>query len=151
MSPALAFDWREIPDCPGYTATMDGRILSFWVRRAFGPPSIDWSAEPIQLRAFDRRTMSGRKSGYLSVNLTRNGRRCNRYVHDLVLSAWVGLRPGSPDEIEACHENGVRHDNRVCNLRWDTVAANAADRVRHALASEPEPAHCFADLLEVGS
>jgi hypothetical protein len=51
-----------------------------------------------------------------------------RYVHALVLEAFVGL---CPQGMECRHLNGVRHDNRLANLTWGTYAENNADRVRH--------------------
>lgn len=48
-------------------------------------------------------------------------------VHRLVLTAFAG--PCPPGQ-EACHDNDVPDDNRLANLRWDTHAANMADRAR---------------------
>lgn len=150
-------DLKPIPECLGYSASADGRIFSHWHRPAtFGPIAVDMTRPPRELRQFDRRTLSGRPSPYLSVNLTRNGKRCNRFVHELVLLAWVGPRPGSPDDVEACHGPGGSKDNSIANLRWDTVAANAADRMRaRDPAWEPPNAHdgdcgdghAFSDLI----
>jgi hypothetical protein len=33
--------------------------------------------------------------------------------------------------MEACHNNGVRTDCRLSNLRWDYPEANEADKLRH--------------------
>lgn len=143
---------REIPECPGYSATEDGRIFSHWHRVNFGPMVIDMARAPRELRQFDRRTIRNTASPYLSVNLVRDGKRCNRFVHELVLLAWVGPRPGSADEWEACHGIGGPKDNRVSNLRWDTVKANRADQELHAelrkAAAEHEARGVFDDLLE---
>lgn len=56
------------------------------------------------------------------------GTRVRRYVHHLVLEAFVGARP---DGHEACHRNGVPTDNRVENLYWGTRVENDADRRTH--------------------
>jgi hypothetical protein len=65
------------------------------------------------------------KDGYLYVTL-RDGRRCWRAgVHVLVLRTWHRApRRGE----EACHENGVRSDCALVNLRWDTHEANIRDK-----------------------
>jgi hypothetical protein len=64
-------------------------------------------------------------SGYRQVNL---GRGVRRYVHRLVLEAFVGPCP----EGEECrHLNGDPGDNRLANLCWGTVAENRMDKVRH--------------------
>lgn len=135
MTPEL----RAIPECPGYSASADGRIFSH-LR----------GGDPRELRPFDRGTLRGGPSPYLSVNVTRNGRRCNRFVHELVLLAWVGPRPGGPREVNACHGPGGSRDNRLSNLRWDTTKANAADRVRENAATSDwrELEGAFDDLLE---
>jgi hypothetical protein len=54
--------------------------------------------------------------------------RTTGYVHLLVLEAFVGPRPKG---MQACHDDGNPFNAMVCNLRWDTVGGNAADRVRH--------------------
>lgn len=33
--------------------------------------------------------------------------------------------------LEVCHNNGIRTDNRLCNLRYDTRSANSHDRQAH--------------------
>ncbi|WP_341702630.1 HNH endonuclease [Ferrovibrio sp.] len=47
-----------------------------------------------------------------------------RLVHQLVIEAFVGPRP---DGLEVCHGNGIKDDNRLENLRYDTPAGNRAD------------------------
>ncbi len=66
--------------------------------------------------------------GYLYVTLRDGTRRRKAAVAVLVLEAWRGLRPAG---CEACHNNGIRTDNRLSELRWDTREANRADRARH--------------------
>lgn len=155
---------RRIPGLPGYSASEDGRIFSHWHRvKVPGPVEIVELREPRELKPFDRRTRSNASSPYLSVCVVHpdTGRR-NRFVHELVLLAWVGPRPGSVDEIEACHGPGGSRDNSVANLRWDTVKANTADRIRanYARASSrpaPPPSDprelegAFDDLIGVGT
>lgn len=141
---------RPIPGCPGYYASDDGAIWSYYVRRGFDTMVVDMTAAPRQLSTFDRGRHDGTPSGYRSVNLTRDGKRCNRYVHDLVLLTFVGPRP--VDEfgpIQACHKNDRPGDNRLENLRWGTVQENMSDRrENHAARAQVEPSHAFADLLE---
>lgn len=65
--------------------------------------------------------------GYLKVTLHRDGPHY-RYVHRLVLEAFVGL---CPDGMEGCHNLGDRKDNRLSNLRYDTPTENQRDRTAH--------------------
>lgn len=67
-------------------------------------------------------------NGYPRVNLWRTPRRIMRPIYRLVLEAFVGP---CPEGMEACHNNGLRADCRLTNLRWDTPAANSQDKIAH--------------------
>ena len=101
-----------IPGFPGYTITELGGIYSL----------------PRQGTKGGRLCLQHRPDGYLSVVLRRNGNSITRLVHQLVLESFVGSRPSGYD---ACHTNGIRLDNSLKNLRWDTRKANHADALRH--------------------
>jgi hypothetical protein len=62
---------------------------------------------------------------YMTVQI---GHGNTKSVHHLVIEAFLGPRP---DGMDACHNNGQSHDNRLENLRWDTPINNAADRRAH--------------------
>lgn len=66
--------------------------------------------------------------GYLTVCLWKNKKSHTKLVHRLVLETFVGK---CPDGMEACHNNGVRTDNRLSNLRWDTRSNNFHDKIGH--------------------
>ncbi len=59
--------------------------------------------------------------GYVIVFLGQDDRR---YVHELVLTTFVGPRPPG---MESCHGDDVRHNNRLGNLCWGTHKKNLAD------------------------
>jgi hypothetical protein len=63
-------------------------------------------------------------SGYPTVRMPGQHRR----VHHMVLETYIG---SCPDGMEACHWNDDEADNTLMNLRWDTDAANKADRKRN--------------------
>lgn len=67
-------------------------------------------------------------SGYMTVHLSKEGRKRRRPVHVLLLESFVGPQP---EGMEGCHNNGKPGDNRRENLRWDTHSANMFDAVRH--------------------
>lgn len=54
--------------------------------------------------------------------------RLTVHVHVMVCETFHGPRPAGH---QAAHGNGDPVDNRAVNLRWATVAGNAADRIRH--------------------
>lgn len=70
-------------------------------------------------------------AGYARLTLCHKGVRKNALVHLLVLEAFVGQRP---DGMQACHFPNDSTDNSLANLRWDTTAANAHDRVKAGTA-----------------
>lgn len=72
--------------------------------------------------------------GYLTVNL-HNKRGDTRLVHHLVLSAFVGPRPGSHLDLDGCHNDGNKENNRSNNLRWDTRTNNEADKIEHGTSN----------------
>ncbi len=110
-------EFRQVPNYPGYAVSRCGRVASSKPKRGRGP-STGWNV------------LSGwrRRDGYLSVSLCGGGNKVSRFVHRLVLMAWVGP---CPDGMECRHLNGDPADNRMENLAWGTKQENQADRVRH--------------------
>lgn len=68
------------------------------------------------------------RDGYMCVFLSRNKKQICPMVHKLVLEAFVGKRPIG---MQGCHKNGIKTDNRLSNLRWDTPKENHNDKRRH--------------------
>lgn len=66
------------------------------------------------------------KSQHRYHNLWLDGRVQSKYVHTIVLEAFVGQR--SPGQ-EARHLNDRKDDNSLANLRWGTRAENVADAI----------------------
>lgn len=99
-----------------------------------------------RVRSLDRITPRGRRwrgkilspipqhRGHLVVNL-HGGEDANkhgwtpRFVHHLVLEAFVGARPN--DKPVCRHLNGDSADNRAENLVWGTHVENGRDTVEH--------------------
>lgn len=57
------------------------------------------------------------------------------HVHKLVAEAFIGPRP---DGTEVCHDDGVKSNNDVSNLRYDTHKNNEADKERHGTRARGE-------------
>lgn len=77
-------------------------------------------------------------NGYLFVTFGVDGKTIKRPVHYMVLSAFCGERP---EGLEACHCNGIRTDNRIENLRWDSHTENNRDRIKHGTIPRGEKHH----------
>lgn len=73
--------------------------------------------------------------GYPAVNLTYKGYRKQFHIHRLVLEAFVGKASLG---MEGCHNNGIKTDCSLKNLRWDTRKNNHADKKIHGTIQEGE-------------
>jgi hypothetical protein len=120
MDVITAAEYRQIVDFPFYRVGDEG---SAWSRH-----NNKWGDSGIW-RQLKPQVMS---TGYPMVGLHRDGKRHGRLVHRLVLEAFVGP---CPDGMEACHNDGNRLNCALSNLRWDTPAANQADRVLHGTSN----------------
>lgn len=110
-------EYRDVPGCPGYRVGDDGTV---WCRRGQGGQRgrmVEWRP----LKACPN------VWGHWYVRLMVGDRRVHRYVHRLVLEAFVGPCPAGmecrhfPDQSPA--------NNRLENLSWATKTANQRDRV----------------------
>jgi hypothetical protein len=68
------------------------------------------------------------RTGYAKLNLWKSGKMYTRFLHILLLEAFVGRRRKNQ---ETRHLNGRRNDNRLINLVWGTHRENVADSIRH--------------------
>lgn len=122
--------WRSLVEFPGYEVSDLGRVRSWKpARRGAAVPE-----EPRMLKATINR-------GYEKIRLsTACGGAKTISVHRLILEAFVGP---APEGAEACHGNGLRSDNRLTNLRWDTRRNNHRDKVAHGTlrAGDKVPSH----------
>jgi hypothetical protein len=69
------------------------------------------------------------RDGYLWVKLYRNDISKMFFIHRLMLLAFRG--PPADPNMDGCHENDIKSDNRLSNLQWKTTLANIADRTRN--------------------
>ena len=66
--------------------------------------------------------------GYLTVRLYDRERQKTFDVHRLVAMTFLG---DIPNGMQVCHNNGVKTDCRLSNLRIDTIVANSHDKILH--------------------
>lgn len=113
--------WIIVPGFPGYRVSDMGRVQTRKVLR--GPHLRDVHGEVWK-------DMKGcrHKSGHYTVHLRQGGETNYRYIHELVLTLFVGP---CPPGLECCHENDIPSDNRLANLRWDTHRNNAREASRN--------------------
>lgn len=129
LAPAVIY--KPIEGFPRYRVGTDGSIWSCAVSRGKMDDSSDqWKQLTISPNP---------ATGYCLAQLRANGKRKSRGVHVLVLEAFRGP---CPEGMEGAHGNGIRHDNRMDNLRWDTRKNNHADKWKHGTQPVGEKIHC---------
>jgi hypothetical protein len=113
-------EWKVVDGWPNYEVSTHGRVRS-WNKGGFGSGT----------RAKAPKTMRPRwdGKGYARITLCNLGQQRERFIHQLVLEAFVGPRPAP--EYEGRHLDGVRGNNSAINLEWSTHAANMRDQYRH--------------------
>lgn len=78
--------------------------------------------------------------GYHAVSIFVGKKYIQRKVHRLVAREFIGPPPF--ENAEVAHKDGVRTNNSVDNLRWDTRAGNQKDRMAHGTHSRGERSSC---------
>jgi tRNA(Phe) wybutosine-synthesizing methylase Tyw3 len=113
-------DLRPVPGFDGYYADRDGNLYSDWVRK--GPRGFIQPEYRHQLKP------AANGHGYLHTSIKSNGRKVWIEIHRIVALVFLGPVPA---DMEVYHNNGIRADNRVENLRYDTRAGNNRDKIGH--------------------
>lgn len=117
-------EWRGIPEFDDYQASSFGNIRSLdKIVRCGGRAAGSFRLR--RGRVLRPHTPKGR---YPQVRLYEGGRGVVLMVHKLVALTFMGPRS---DDLQVCHNDGNKMNNGVDNLRYDTLAANQADRLRH--------------------
>ena len=100
-------EWKIIPNYTDYKVSNHGDIYSIKLKRMLNP--------------------NKNLNGYFRINLIKDGKRYNNYVHRLVLDSFVGIVniKNHVDHIDRNIEN-----NHISNLREATPQENSLNRVR---------------------
>jgi hypothetical protein len=72
------------------------------------------------------------KRGYLIIRLTTKEKSKSFDVHVLMANTFLGR---VDNKLQVCHNNGIKTDCRLENLRLDTVESNQMDRVIHGTSN----------------
>jgi hypothetical protein len=112
-------EWRPVPGfADRYEVSSLGRVraiyASFRNSHRFGRFLKPWRSN---------------RTGHLRVSLwTADRKETKKYVHVLVLTAFVGP---CPPGLESLHDDNNAGNNKLSNLKWGTPKENAADQLRH--------------------
>lgn len=120
--------WRTIPSYPNYEVSSLGAVRSKTRITSHG-----------HKRAGQKMKQLTQDSGHMWVGLTRNGKQHKKYVHALVLEAFVGARP---DSLICRHLDNNPKNNQVANLAWGTQSQNMKDRKGHGTNDRSNKTHC---------
>lgn len=96
----------QIKDFPGYYVTDAGDV---------------YSRNYTLCCRFKKLKQENCKNGYKRVTLCVNGKPVRKLVHRLVAEAFI---PNPENKCDVNHKNGIRGDNRVCNIEWMTRSEN---------------------------
>jgi hypothetical protein len=136
--------WKLVPGYGGhYEASSWGRVRSL-PRTVTRHSAVVGRVVDFQLQGKILSARTG-KYGHKFIHTCIDGRRYSAAVHRMVLAAFVGPQP---EGMEACHNDGNAGNNLLSNLRWDTHAANNADRRRHGRYAKGEAHHLTKLTLE---
>lgn len=107
-------EWRDIPGYEGfYQVSNLARVKS--LGRSFEHPT---GARAVPCKVLKQCLGA---TGYLVVNLRKNGKTKQLKVHRLIAIAFI---PNPTNKPFIDHINGIRTDNRIENLRWCTKEEN---------------------------
>lgn len=71
-------------------------------------------------------------NGYLVANLLIKGKRTSQYVHRVAAIAWID-NPFKKKTVN--HINGIKTDNSIENLEWNTHSENLTHAVKMSLVT----------------
>ena len=128
----MTVTYKDIPEFVGYRIGDDGSLWSCLARKGEG---IGNGTSVVLADSWKRLRGGKDKDGYLKAILCKDGRRRHVRINRLVLEVFVGQ---PPEGAVAAHENGIRIDNRLSNLRWDTQASNVSDKKKHGTHQEAD-------------
>lgn len=115
--------WKPVPGWDGeYEVSSQGRVRSI-DRQIIRSDGVIQRVKGKMLVPTKKK-----RTGHHWIRLMKNSAGEPRYVHRLVLEAFVGP---CPDGMVGCHEDDDPDNNHLENLRWDTISQNNYDMVRN--------------------
>lgn len=105
-------EWRDIPGLNGhYRVSSMGRVVSVARKDRRGHRRPELILKP-----------SVSHKGYLMLFFEKT----NYSIHRLVALTFLGAPPEGRQQVN--HKNGIKTDNRVCNLEWVSASENQKHR-----------------------
>ncbi len=123
--------WKPVPGMPYYEVSDQGRVRSYLARHKYS--KFIETPRPVKFELIDD---GGYVYARLMVYKGEKKVRRNFRLHRLVLETFVGPPPAPG--MHGCHGDGDKLNCRLANLRWDTPAGNAADKIKHGTLLDGE-------------
>lgn len=124
-------EYRNILEYPGYRVGNDGSVWSCWERISPNENGHCIGARYRLGNVWKSLHLRPNRTGYPRAALYAHGRSKRVLVHLLVLKTFRGP---CPPGMYGCHENDIKIDCRLENLRWDTPQKNWDDRKKNGRA-----------------
>ncbi len=133
--------WKDIPGYEGYyQASNLGRIKSLKRVVKFGINYCSSYVKPERIM-----TPTPTKKGYYYAIFTVNGVVKHRSLHRLIALTFIS-NPENKEEVN--HKNGIKSDNKVSNLEWNTPIENYIHS-RDILGRKPFVSHVKKDVIQI--
>lgn len=114
---------KEIKDFPNYFISTEGDVYSKCIYSG-NPKGLLRKLKPAKI-----------PQGYLFVCLCKNKEQYNKRINRLVAEAFI---PNPENKPEVNHKNGIKTDNRVSNLEWNSRSENMLHAYRTGLEKGTE-------------
>jgi hypothetical protein len=116
----------RILEFEGYEVSNLGRVRTY--KEKYGQPKPGGN-RPLRKKSYEIFGRKEKNKGYMLLCLSDiNKKRYNIRIHTVVMQTFVGF----PDPgLVICHNNDIKTDNRLENLRYDTQAENMKDILRN--------------------
>lgn len=118
--------WKDITGYEGlYQVSNLGRVKSLEKTRGRGKGHL-----------YPEKILKGykKRSGYIEIDLRKNGKSKKYKVHRLVA---IHFCEGYKEGLVVMHINNIKDDNRSCNLQWGTHSENTKQAVNDGLVKPP--------------